>query len=65
MVVKSVKYVKDFGYEINEARSAAQKFKDTMGNMANVAVSLQGITGAIGQINNVLGSACLVFNLPE
>lgn len=57
MVIRSVRTVKDLGQEIDITRSKAKRFEDAMQGLANSAMSLQGMTGALNQISNVLNSA--------
>lgn len=57
MVVKSIRNVKDFGQEIEITQSSVKRFSEAMKNLGNTAMALQGMTGALNQISNVLNNA--------
>lgn len=56
MVVASVRDVSRLNKEIDLATSSSSRFNDAMKNLSNTAMTLQGITGALNQINSVFNA---------
>lgn len=56
MVVASVRDVSRLNKEIDLATSSTTRFNDAMKNLSNTAMTLQGITGALNQINSVFNA---------
>ena len=55
-VIASVKQINNLTKEVDIARSSTMRFNETMKNLANSAIALQGITGALNNISGVLNS---------
>lgn len=56
MVVASVRDISHLNKEIDLATSSSSRFNDAMKNLSNTAMTLQGITGALNQINSVFNA---------